>query len=394
MTKKTIEDVDVQGQRVLVRVDFNVPLDDAGAITDDTRIQAALPTIRYLLEHGAAVILMSHLGRPKGGPDPKYSLAPVAARLGQLLGRTVPLAPDCIGPVVEEQVRSLRPGDVLLLENLRFHPEEEANDPSFARQLAGLADLYVNDAFGSAHRAHASTAGVAAYLPAVSGFLMQRELQALGGALENPARPFAAVIGGAKVSSKLAVLQHLLTRVDLLLIGGGMANTFLYAEGYSVGKSLLEVDLVETARTLMSEARRRSAQIVLPLDAIVAEQVSGEAAHHYADIAEIPQDWYVVDIGPKTRALFAHTLGTCRTVLWNGPMGIFELPPFAEGTRAVAQAIAESGAVSVVGGGDSVAALEELGLAGRMTHVSTGGGASLEFLEGKTLPGVAALNDR
>jgi phosphoglycerate kinase len=294
---------------------------------------------------------------------------------------------------VEEQARALQPGDVLLLENLRFHSEEEANDPAFARQLAGLADLYVNDAFGSAHRAHASTAGVAAYLPAVSGFLMQRELQALGGALETPERPFAAVIGGAKVSSKLAVLQHLLTRVDLLLIGGGMANTFLYAEGYSVGKSLLESDLVETARTLMDEARVRSAQIVLPVDAIVAEQVSGDAAYHYADIAEIPQDWYIVDIGPKTRALFAHTLGTCRTVLWNGPMGIFELPPFAEGTRAVAQAIANSGAVSVVGGGDSVAALEELGLAGRMTHVSTGGGASLEFLEGKTLPGVAALND-
>ncbi len=397
MPKKTIDDIDVQGKRVLVRVDFNVPQDEQGAITDDTRIRATLPTIEALRERGAAVILMSHLGRPKGKPDPRYSLAPVAERLSALLGQPVPLAPDCVGPHVVTLAHALRPGQALLLENLRFHPQEEANDPVFARSLADLADIYVNDAFGSAHRAHASTAGVAAYLPAVSGLLMRRELAALGGALDNPERPFAAVIGGAKVSSKLAVLRHLLTRTDLLLIGGGMANTFLRAQGYEVGKSLLEADLIDTARALLDEARQAGAQVVLPDDTIVAERVAPDAPHHPAGIAEVPPDWYIVDIGPKTRALYARTLSTCRTVLWNGPMGIFEITPFAEGTRAVAQALAAlaaNGGTSVVGGGDSVAAVEELGLADRMSHVSTGGGASLEFMEGRELPGVAALQDK
>lgn len=394
MAKKTIDDVEVRGKRVLVRVDFNVPQDEQGAITDDARIRAALPTVQALLDRGAAVILMSHLGRPRGERNPKYSLAPVARRLADLLGRPVELAPDCVGAATEQQARDLQPGEVLLLENLRFHAEEEANDPQFARALANLGDIYVDDAFGSAHRAHASTAGIAAYLPAVSGLLMQKELAALGDALDNPTHPFAAVIGGAKVSSKLGVLHNLLTRVDLMLIGGGMANTFLYAEGYAVGNSLLETNLADASRDLMNQAKLRGTQIVLPVDAIVAERVAPDAAHRAVDIAEIPHDWCVVDIGPKTQALFAHTLGACQTILWNGPMGIFEIPAFGEGTRAVARAIAGSGAVSVVGGGDSVAAVDELGLAEKMTHVSTGGGASLEFLEGKTLPGVAALNDK
>jgi len=394
LPKKTIDDVDVRGKRALVRVDFNVPQDESGAITDDTRIRGALPTIQALLERGAAVILMSHLGRPKGKRDPKYSLEPVARRLSALLGQPVELAPDVIGPETSALARSLKPGQALLLENLRFHPEEEANDPAFARALAALGDLYVDDAFGAAHRAHASTAGIAAYLPAVSGYLMQKELRALGDALDDPRRPFAAVIGGAKVSSKLAVLRHLLARVDLLLIGGGMANTFFVAQGYSVGASLLEPDLVDTARGLLDDARRAGAQIVLPTDVIVAAEVKPDAAYRAAGIAEVPPDWAIVDIGPKTQSIFAHALAGCQTVLWNGPMGVFELAPFAAGTRAVAQAVADSDATSIVGGGDSVAAVEQMGLADKMSHVSTGGGASLEFLEGKTLPGVAALEDK
>ncbi len=394
LAKKTIDDVDVRGKRTLVRVDFNAPQGEGGAIADDTRIRAALPTIRALLARDAAVILMSHLGRPKGKPDPRYSLAPVAQRLSELLGQSVALAPDCVGPATAALALALEPGGALLLENLRFHPEEEADDPAFARALASLGDIYVDDAFGAAHRAHASTAGVAAYLPAVSGFLMQEELRALGAALDHPERPFAAVIGGAKVSSKLGVLQHLLTRVDLLLIGGGMANTFFAAQGYAVGTSLLEPDLVDAARALLEDAKRSGAQIVLPTDVIVAERVALDAAHRAVGIAEVPPDWSIVDIGPKTRSIFAHALASCKTVLWNGPMGIFELAPFAEGTRAVAQAVADSGATSIVGGGDSVAAVEGMGLAGRMSHISTGGGASLEFLEGKTLPGVAALEDK
>ncbi len=394
LAKKTIDDVDVRGKRTLVRVDFNAPQGEGGAIADDTRIRAALPTIRALLARDAAVILMSHLGRPKGKPDLRYSLAPVAQRLSELLGQSVALAPDCVGPATAALALALEPGGALLLENLRFHLEEEADDPAFARALASLGDIYVDDAFGAAHRAHASTAGVAAYLPAVSGFLMQEELRALGAALDHPERPFAAVIGGAKVSSKLGVLQHLLTRVDLLLIGGGMANTFFAAQGYAVGTSLLEPDLVDAARALLEDAKRSGAQIVLPTDVIVAERVALDAAHRAVGIAEVPPDWSIVDIGPKTRSIFAHALASCKTVLWNGPMGIFELAPFAEGTRAVARAVADSGATSIVGGGDSVAAVEGMGLAGRMSHISTGGGASLEFLEGKTLPGVAALEDK
>ncbi len=393
MSKQTIDDVEVRGKRVLVRVDFNVPQDERGTIADDTRIRAALPTIRALLDRGAAVILMSHLGRPKGKRDKRYSLAPVAQRLSELLALPVALAPDCVGPETEARARSLRPGQVLLLENLRFHAEEEANDPQFARQLAGHADIYVNDAFGSAHRAHASTAGVAAYLPAVSGLLMQKELAALGGALEHPEHPFAAVIGGAKVSSKLAVLQHLLPKVDLLVIGGGMANTFLVAQGYKVGASLVEPDLVETARAMLTEAETRGTEILLPVDVIVAERVAADAPHREAALTAVPETWSIVDIGPRTEALFAQKLAACRTIIWNGPLGVFEIPAFAAGTLAVAQAIAASGAVSVVGGGDLVAALDALGLADKMTHVSTGGGASLEYLEGKVLPGVAALND-
>lgn len=393
MTKKTIDDIDVRGKRVLVRVDVNVPQGPGGAIADDTRIRAALPTIQALLDRGAAVILMSHLGRPKGTRDATYTLAPVAARLSALLGQAVALAPDCVGPYVEALARTLAPGRALLLENLRFHAEEEANDPAFARQLARLADVYVNDAFGTAHRAHASTVGVAAYLPAVSGYLMQKELQALGGALDSPERPFAVVIGGAKVSSKLVVLRHLLARADVLLIGGGMANTFLYAQGHDVGASLLEPDLADMARALLDEATRAGVRVMLPVDAVVAAQIAPDAAHHVADITAVPHAWSIVDIGPRTRAVFADALRECRTVLWNGPMGVFEIAPFDEGTRAVARAIADSGAVSVVGGGDSAAAVKELGLADRMTHVSTGGGAALEFLEGKTLPGVAALQD-
>ncbi len=391
MNKKTIDDIGVRGKRVLVRVDFNVPLDAEGAITYDTRIRAALPTVQALLDRGAAVLLMSHLGRPKGQRNEQYSLAPVARRLSELLGRPVDLAPDCVGSRTEALARGMQPGQVLLLENLRFHAAEEANDPDFARDLAALADLYVNDAFGSAHRAHASTVGVTAYLPAVSGLLMQKELAALGGALEHPARPFAAVVGGAKVSSKLAVLRHLLAKVDLLIIGGGMANTFLCAQGYGVGASLLEPDLVETARVLLSEARTHGTEVLLPSDVVVAERVAPDAPYHAVGVAEVPAGWCIVDIGPDTQRLFAGRLAASRTILWNGPLGICEVAAFAAGTRAVAEAIATSSAVSVVGGGDVVAALDSLGLAGRMTHVSTGGGAALEFLEGKVLPGVAAL---
>ncbi len=394
MAVRTIDDVEVQGRRVLVRVDYNVPRDDQGAITDDTRIRATLPTIKALLGRGAAVILMSHLGRPKGAPNPRYSLAPVARRLGELLGRPVPLAPDCVGPEVEAQAKSLAPGQVLLLENLRFHAEEEANDPTFARGLADLGDMYVNDAFGSAHRAHASTVGVTAYLPAVAGYLMQAELDALHRVLDAPGHPCAAVIGGAKVSTKLGVLRNLIGRMDRVFIGGGMANTFLYAQGHDLGRSLLEADLAGEARSVLDEAARRRVEILLPIDLIVAEAVDANAQRKSVEIDAVPADWMAVDIGPRTCQLFAGTLAGCKTVVWNGPMGVFEVAPFAAGTKAVAQAIADSGAVSVVGGGDSVAAVEELGLADKMTHVSTGGGATLEFLEGKTLPGVAALGQK
>lgn len=392
MHKKTIRDVDVQGKRVLVRVDFNVPLKE-GRVGDDTRIRAAVPTIRYLLDRGAAVILMSHLGRPKGVDD-ALRMAPVGARLAEILGQPVQVLSDCVGPEVEAAVRSMSPGQVVLLENLRFHPEEEKNDPEFARKLASLGDLYVNDAFGTAHRAHASTEGVARYLPAVAGFLMEAELTALGRALEAPEHPFVAVLGGAKISDKIGVIRNLLGRVDALLIGGGMANTFLKAQGHDVGASLVEEDALPTAKELLEEAHRRGVQLLLPVDVVVADAFSADAARKAVPVGEVPAGWRILDIGPRTVESFRQALQGARTVVWNGPMGVFEFPPFAEGTRAVAQAIVESGAFSIVGGGDSVAAVQEAGLAERIGHISTGGGASLEFLEGRVLPGVQALLDR
>lgn len=391
MPKKTVRDIPVAGKRVLVRVDFNVPLEN-GRVADDTRIRAALPTIEYLVTQGAKTILCSHLGRPQGKPDPRYSLQPVAERLGQLLQRAVPLAPNCVGPQVAALVTALRPGEVLLLENLRFHAEEEANEEGFARALAALAEVYVNDAFGAAHRAHASTAGVAAYLPAVAGFLMEKELTFLGQALAAPARPFVAILGGAKVSDKIAVIENLLGKVDTLLIGGGMANTFLKAQGKEVGDSLVENDRVEVARTLLHEG---GPKLVLPIDVVIAERFDADALRRIVPVDVVPRGWRIVDIGPQTVASFTRVLREARTVVWNGPMGVFELAPFAEGTFAIARALAElSGATTIIGGGDSAAAVEQAGVAERMTHISTGGGASLEFLEGKVLPGVAVLQER
>ncbi|MHB1161425.1 MAG: phosphoglycerate kinase [Chloroflexota bacterium] len=395
MNKKTVRDVDVAGKTALVRVDFNVPLDKQGHVTDVTRIEAALPTIRYLLEHNAKVVLMSHLGRPDGKVVESMRMAPVARELERLLGQPVKTAPDSVGPEVERLVRELLPGELLLLENLRFHPEEEANDPHFARQLAALGDVYVNDAFGTAHRAHASTEGVARYLPAVAGFLMQKELDALGGILENPARPMAAIIGGAKVSTKIKVLQNLLNKVDILIIGGGMANTFLKAKGYEVGKSLLEEGMVGTASELMKQAQARGVKLGLPMDVVGAERFEADAPSKAVPVDQLPGSWVIVDIGPGTVEEYRQLLAPARTIFWNGPMGVFEMPRFAEGTRAIADILANKrDAVTVVGGGDSVAAVEQMGYADRMTHISTGGGASLELVEGRTLPGVAALQDK
>ena len=391
MSKKTIQHIDVAGKRVLVRVDFNVPLENS-TVGDDTRIRAALPTIRYLLEHDAQPILCSHLGRPKGKPEGKYSLTPVAERLRQLLSRPVQMAPDCIGPVVEGMSKNIPRGGVLLLENLRFHAEEEANDAEFAQALASLADVYVNDAFGSAHRAHASTAGVTAYLPAVTGFLMERELAFLGQALAAPARPFVAVLGGAKVSDKMGVIHNLLGKVDSLLIGGGMANTFLKAQGKAVGESLVENDKLEEARTLLREG---GSKLILPVDVVVADRLDAKAEKGTVGVDAVSTGWRILDIGPETTKRFIQLLRTAQTVVWNGPMGVFELEPFSAGTFAIARVLAElSGAITIIGGGDSAAAVEQAGVAQRMTHISTGGGASLEFLEGKELPGVAALQDQ
>jgi 3-phosphoglycerate kinase len=390
--KKTVRDVDVAGKRVLVRVDFNVPMDGT-RITDDRRIRESLPTIRYLTDGRARVVLCSHLGRPKGKVDPAFSLAPVSERLGDLLGQPVPLLPDCVGPAVEADVAKLQPGRAVLLENLRFHSEEEANDPGFSAQLARLADLYVDDAFGSAHRAHASTAGVAAYLPAVAGFLMEKELEHLGRALDAPARPFIAVLGGKKVSDKIAVIRNLLTRANGLLVGGGMAYTFLKARGFEIGASILEADSLPLASELLAEAGRRGVVFELPTDVLAAAQPKAGAEHRVVDAGAIPAGWTGVDIGPRTAAHFGEVIRSAGTVLWNGPMGIFEIPEFAGGSRAVAEALAASRAVTVVGGGDTAAAVEAFGLGGRMTHISTGGGASLEFLEGRELPGIAVLQD-
>jgi phosphoglycerate kinase len=382
----TVRDVDWSGKTALVRVDFNVPMQD-GRVADDTRIRAALPTVQFLREKGAKIVLVSHLGRPDGKPSEKYSLKPVATRTAELLGADVRFAADCIGTPAEDAVSALNPGDVVLLENVRFHAEEEANDSGFAGQLAGLADVFVSDAFGTAHRAHASTEGLAQYLPAVAGLLMEKEIVSLGSALEEPARPFVGIVGGAKVSSKLAVLENLIHRVDRLLIGGGMANTFLKAQGREVGKSLLEADLVDTAAELL----QRGGKIMLPVDVVVTTDLKGSAAPRTTNINDIRPDEMIVDIGPQTAKLFAAEIGAAGTVLWNGPMGIFEDPRFAEGTLSVARAMAASKGTTVVGGGESVQAVEQARLADKLTHVSTGGGASLEFIEGKVLPGVAVL---
>ncbi|MER3405605.1 MAG: phosphoglycerate kinase, partial [Chloroflexota bacterium] len=375
MNKKTIRDVDVAGKRVLVRVDFNVPIEQ-GRITDDTRIRATLPTIQELIQRSARVILLSHLGRPDGKVREELRLAPVAERLAELLGQPVHYVRDCLGPEVERAVQELQPGEVLLLENVRFYPEEEKNDPEFARRLAALGDLFVNDAFGAAHRAHASTAGIAHYLPAVAGLLMERELEFLSRTLEHPRRPFTALIGGAKVSTKIKVLDNLLQKVDRLLIGGGMANTFLKAQGYEVGRSLLELEFVEYAAGLLQRAQHRGVTLLLPVDAVVAPAAAPDAPRQIVDVARVPSDMMILDIGPRTVELFAQHLRESATILWNGPVGLFEVPPFAEGTRALAEVIAEAtrhGAISIVGGGDTVAAVEQMGLGTQMTHLSTGG---------------------
>ncbi|MDP4128229.1 MAG: phosphoglycerate kinase, partial [Bacillota bacterium] len=391
MNKKGVKDIEVRGKRVLVRVDFNVPLDKQGKITDDTRIKAALPTIKYLIQEGARVILASHLGRPKGQVNPSYSLAPVAKHLGELLGQSVPLAKDCVGDAAMEPVSKLQDGQVLLLENIRFHAEEEKNEPAFARDLASLAELFVNDAFGTAHRAHASTEGVTHYIPAVAGFLMQKEVEFMGNALERPEHPFVAIIGGAKVSDKIGVIENLLEKVDVLIIGGGMANTFLKAQGFNVGRSLLEEEKVELAKQLIEKAKEKGIDLELPIDVVVAPVFEANAPHHTVNVSEIQADEMALDIGSASAERFAERLATARTVIWNGPMGVFEMDAFAKGTERVAQAVAACGGTTIVGGGDSVAAVEKMNVADRMTHISTGGGASLEFLEGKVLPGVAAL---
>lgn len=393
MNKKTIEDVEVGGKRVLCRVDFNVPLQD-GEITDDRRIRAAIPTISYLVDRGAKVILCSHLGRPKGEAVDSLRLNPVAARLAELMDRPVTKVDDCIGDDVKTAVSKLADGDILLLENLRFHKQEEKNDPDFAKQLASVADLYVNDAFGAAHRAHASTEGVTKYLPAVSGYLMKKELDYLGAAVSNPQRPFVAILGGAKVADKIPVIQNLLTKVDTLIIGGGMAYTFFKAKGFEIGKSLLDADGLELAKQAMSDAGSRGVKLLLPTDVVVAAEFNNDSPSRVVPVDQIPADMMGLDIGPDTRKSFAEAIASAKTVVWNGPMGVFEMPNFAHGTLAVAEAMASSGATTIVGGGDSAAAVEQMGYADKMSHVSTGGGASLEFLEGRELPGVAALADR
>jgi len=391
MNKKTIKDVDVAGKRVLVRADFNVPLDDAREITDDTRIRAALPTIVYLRDKGAKVILCSHLGRPKGKVVDELRLTPVAKRLSQLLDTTVTKTDDCIGSQAESVVAAMQSGDVVLLENLRFHAEETANDTDFARQLAGLAEVYVNDAFGTAHRAHASTAGVAQFLPAVAGFLMERELTFLGGALANPARPFVAILGGAKVSDKIGVIENLLPQVDKLIVGGGMANTFLKAQGLNVGDSLVEDDKLDLAKELLQSA---GSKLLLPTDVVIADAFAADAEQQTVSVRSVPAGWRILDVGPESIEAFKEVLSSAKTVVWNGPMGVFEFSRFARGTIAIAEALAQTDATTIIGGGDSAAAVQQAGLADAMTHISTGGGASLELLEGKVLPGVDALLDK
>ncbi len=389
-SKKTIRDINFQGKRVLVRVDFNVPVKE-GKVKDDTRIRAALPTLNYLLDQGAALILCSHLGRPKGGPAPEFSMQPVAEYLSKLIGKPVSFVASLVGPEAQSAALALKPGEILVLENTRFHPGETKNDPDLSQQLAALADVYVNDAFGSAHRAHATTEGVAKYLPAVAGFLMEKEIQYLGQAIADPQRPFVAILGGAKISDKIGVIRNLLKAADQVLIGGGMANTFFKAQGYPVGDSLVEDEALDTARQLLAMG---SARLRLPIDIVIADRFDNEAESRVMPMGPVPDGWRILDIGPETAAAFRKVIASAGTVVWNGPMGVFEMPNFAKGTFDVAQAVAESGATSIIGGGDSVAAVNQSGLAGKITHISTGGGASLEMLEGLVLPGVAALLDR
>lgn len=394
MEKMTIKDVNVEGKRVLVRVDFNVPLNDKQEITDETRILAALPTIQYLLDHNAKVILCSHLGRPKGEFKPEFSLKPVAARLNALVSAKVTLAEDVIGESADKLVAEMQDGQIVMLENVRFHKEETKNDPEFAKKLASYADLFVNDAFGAVHRAHASTVGVADYIPAVCGFLIEKELRVMGNALENPERPFVAILGGAKISDKINVIANLFDKADSLIIGGGMANTFLAAQGYDMGKSLVDQDNIGTAADLLATAKKKGIKILLPSDAVVAKELSADATAEIKPIEHIPADSMMLDIGTATRMVYASEVQYAKTVIWNGPMGVAEIPQFAQGTKAVAEAMAKVDAVTIIGGGDSAAAVKKLGYGEKMTHISTGGGASLEYLEGKVLPGIAALNDR
>ena len=393
--KKTVRDVDVKGKKVLLRCDFNVPQDkETGAITSDKRIVAALPTIRYLLENGAAVIACSHLGKPKNGPDPKLSLAPVAKRLSQLLGQEVLFAHDVVGEDAQAKAAALQPGQILLLENTRFEKGETKNDPEFAKKLASFADIYVSDAFGAVHRAHASTAGVAAYLPAVSGFLIEKELRVMGGALENPKRPLVAILGGSKVSSKIGVINNLLEIADTIIIGGGMAYTFSAAQGGKIGNSLLESEWMDYANEMVKKAADKGVKLLLPVDTVIADRFAPDADTAVVKAGQIPDGWEGLDIGPETVKLYCAAVADAGTVIWNGPMGVFEFDKFAVGTRAVAEALSKTDAITIVGGGDSAAAVEQLGYADKMTHISTGGGASLEFLEGKELPGVACLLDK
>jgi phosphoglycerate kinase len=390
MNKKTVRDIDIKGKRVLMRVDFNVPMAD-GKVTDDKRIKASLPTIQYVLDQGASLILMSHLGRPKGGPDPEFSLKAASEVLATLLGKPIAMAPDCVGPEVEKMAKALKPGDVLMLENTRFHAGEEKNDLDLAKQMAALGDVYVNDAFGSAHRAHSSTEGVTHFLPAVSGFLMEQELEYLGRATSNPERPYIVILGGAKISDKIAVVENLLAKCDKLIIGGGMANTFLAAKGYAMQDSLVEAGSIDTAKSILSKAGNK---LLLPVDAVIADKFEAEANSKVADVDKVPAGWRIMDIGPKSIEAFKAALNGAKLIVWNGPMGVFEMPKFAEGTFAIAKLLAASGATTVIGGGDSASAVKKAGVAKQMTHVSTGGGASLEFLEGKELPGVAALMNK